>query len=264
MNTSFRAARSWVFELVFALSGLAMGFSAQLHWFTNDKWYPHDSSLVDFAANGGWEEHEMTTRLLISPILMALAFLVVRVLIRALLFRVLRLGSYEERYVRYDKLTYAVFLLSLLGLVGLYIDTGLLLVAFALLQLTLIYRSDDGKDPNTHAAIPTESRWLAVLFFCSGFAALIYQMVWQRALFQAFGVNIESVTIIVSIFMFGLGIGALAGGALSKRFPRHLPHLFVACELLIGLFGLFSLGLISAVTQATVHGSLLTISVATN
>jgi predicted membrane-bound spermidine synthase len=156
-----------------------------------------------------------------------------------------------------------VFLLSLLGLVGVYIDTGLLLVAFAVLQLRLLYKSGTGEDTNKHAAIPTESRWLVVLFFCSGFAALIYQMVWQRALFQAFGVNIESVTIIVSIFMFGLGIGALAGGALSKRFPRHLPHLFVACELLIGLFGLFSISLISAVTQATIHGSLLTLSVAT-
>jgi hypothetical protein len=101
MSTSFRTTRSWASELLFYLSGLAMGFSVQLHWFTNDRWYPHDSSLVDFAANGAWEEHEMTTRLLISPVLMTLVFLVVRILIRALLFRVLQLGSYKERYVRY-------------------------------------------------------------------------------------------------------------------------------------------------------------------
>lgn len=155
-----------------------------------------------------------------------------------------------------------MFLLSLLDLAGVYIDTGLLLVVFTLLQLALIYKSGAGEDANAHAAIPTESRWLVVLFFCSGFAALIYQMVWQRTLFQAFGVNIESVTIIVSIFMFGLGIGALAGGTLSKKYPRHLPHLFVACELLIGLFGLFNLSLIGAVTQPSIHGSLLTLSVA--
>ena len=30
-----------------------------------------------------------------------------------------------------------------------------------------------------------------VLFFVSGFPALLYQIVWQRALFTIYGVNIE-------------------------------------------------------------------------
>ncbi len=38
------------------------------------------------------------------------------------------------------------------------------------------------------------TRVLCVLFFCSGFPALIYQLTWQRALFLIFGVNIKSVT----------------------------------------------------------------------
>ena len=37
---------------------------------------------------------------------------------------------------------------------------------------------------------------LSLLFLVSGFAALIYQVVWQRALFTAFGVNIETITVI--------------------------------------------------------------------
>jgi Kef-type K+ transport system membrane component KefB len=37
-----------------------------------------------------------------------------------------------------------------------------------------------------------------LLFFCSGFPALIYQIVWQRALFAICGLNTESVTIVVS------------------------------------------------------------------
>src|ERR1700716_475466 len=64
-----------------------------------------------------------------------------------------------------------------------------------------------------------ESRWtrvLCVLFFFSGFPALIYQLTWQRALFRIFGVNIESVTIVVTAFMLGLGFGSLLGGVLSK------------------------------------------------
>ena len=62
---------------------------------------------------------------------------------------------------------------------------------------------------------------LCVLFFFSGFPALIYQLTWQRALFRIFGVNIESVTIVVTAFMLGLGLGSLAGGWLSKR--RGIP-----------------------------------------
>ena len=52
---------------------------------------------------------------------------------------------------------------------------------------------------------------VAVLFFVSGIPALLYQIVWQRALFTIYGVNIESVTVVVAAFMLGLGIGSLAG-----------------------------------------------------
>src|SRR5260370_32410011 len=95
---------------------------------------------------------------------------------------------------------------------------------------------------------------LSWLFLVSGFAALIYQIVWQRALFTAFGVNIESITIIVAVFMFGLGVGSLVGGWLSQRFPGHLPQMFLISEVSIGLFGLVSLPLIKAVSVLTLHG----------
>lgn len=75
-------------------------------------------------------------------------------------------------------------------------------------------------------------------------------MVWQRTLFAAFGINSESVTVIVSVFMFGLGIGALAGGYLQQRWPRHLLRLFVGLEVGIGAFGLVSLQLIHLVSSA--------------
>jgi predicted membrane-bound spermidine synthase len=108
-----------------------------------------------------------------------------------------------------------------------------------------------------------QNKILLALFLMSGFAALIYQIVWQRALFQAFGVNIESVTVIVSIFMLGLGVGSLTGGLLSRRFPNSLPQLFILCEIIIGIFGLFSLQLITYVTQANLNSSLFEISIAT-
>src|SRR4030081_3442013 len=81
---------------------------------------------------------------------------------------------------------------------------------------------------------------LVPLFFASGIAALIYQVCWQRLLFEAFGVDIESVTIIVSTFMLGLGLGALAGGQLSDRYPGQALALFALIELAIAVFGICS------------------------
>lgn len=85
------------------------------------------------------------------------------------------------------------------------------------------------------------SSWLYLLFFTSGFPALLYQVVWQRALFAIYGVNIESVTVIVTAFMLGLGVGSLLGGAVSTN--RRVPLLvaFAAIELGTGGFGFLSL-----------------------
>ncbi len=84
---------------------------------------------------------------------------------------------------------------------------------------------------------------LSGLFFCSGMPALIYQIVWQRALFSIYGVNAESVAVVVSAFMLGLGVGSLVGGWASTRYPQRAVALFGALELGTALFGLASLHL---------------------
>lgn len=93
--------------------------------------------------------------------------------------------------------------------------------------------------------------WISIVFFVSGFAALLYQVVWQRALFAIFGINIESVTVVVTAFMLGLGLGSLAGGAISKDPKRPALLLFAAAEGGIGLFGAFSMSLFAKVGAAT-------------
>ena len=80
-----------------------------------------------------------------------------------------------------------------------------------------------------------------VLFFFSGFPALLYQIVWQRSLFAIFGINIESVTIVVSSFMLGLGLGSLVGGRVSKYPGLPLLAVFGLVELGIAAFGFISL-----------------------
>ncbi len=82
-----------------------------------------------------------------------------------------------------------------------------------------------------------------VVFFVSGFAALLYQTTWQRALFTLFGTNIESVTVVVTAFMAGLGLGSLVGGKLSDSETRPLLPIFAAIELATALYGAFSLDL---------------------
>ena len=99
------------------------------------------------------------------------------------------------------------------------------------------------------------ARWtrvLCVLFFFSGFPALIYQLTWQRALFRVFGVNVESVTIVVTAFLLGLGLGSLVGGWLSQRRNVPLLPLLAAIELMTGAFGLASLRIFDFVGDLTI------------
>jgi len=83
--------------------------------------------------------------------------------------------------------------------------------------------------------------FLSLLFFVSGMPALVYQVVWQRALFAIYGINSQSVAVVVTAFMLGLGIGSLVGGWLSLRFPKQGIFFFAIAELGVALFGLCSL-----------------------
>jgi spermidine synthase len=95
------------------------------------------------------------------------------------------------------------------------------------------------------------SRGLPAVFFVSGFAALIYQLVWQRTLFALLGINIESVTIVVTAFMLGLGCGGLLGGALSRAQPRRVIRRFAMAEIATAVFGAGSLRLFHVIGDMT-------------
>jgi spermidine synthase len=97
-----------------------------------------------------------------------------------------------------------------------------------------------------------------ILFFLSGFPALLYQIVWQRALFTLYGVNIESVTMIVTVFMLGLGMGSLAGGWLSNRPRARLLLAFGLIEFSVGVFGAASLWIFHRIGALTAGASTLT------
>jgi len=83
--------------------------------------------------------------------------------------------------------------------------------------------------------------FVLTLFFASGFAALLYQTIWQRMLGFFSGVDVYSVTITVAAFMAGLGCGSLAGGHLGDRLsPKARLLVFGLAEAIIASFALGS------------------------
>ena len=83
-----------------------------------------------------------------------------------------------------------------------------------------------------------------IVFFVSGFAALLYQVIWQRLLGIFSGTDVYSATIIVAAFMAGLGIGHLAGGHAADRVSRRASLvLFGVAEIAIAVFAVFSTSL---------------------
>jgi predicted membrane-bound spermidine synthase len=94
-------------------------------------------------------------------------------------------------------------------------------------------------------------------FFISGVAALFYQVCWNRALYGAVGVDSDSVSLIVSCFMLGVGVGGLFGGWLADKFSKHRIKIYICIEFGLAIFGFFSLELIETVAKTiALSGSL--------
>lgn len=72
----------------------------------------------------------------------------------------------------------------------------------------------------------------------SGLAALVYQVLWSRQLALVLGTSTEAVSVVLSSFMAGLGLGsALAARVLDRvapdRYPKHLARAYAALEVTI-------------------------------
>jgi spermidine synthase len=90
---------------------------------------------------------------------------------------------------------------------------------------------------------PNYQRPLFLLFFISGFCGLLYQVIWVRLAFAAFGVITPVLSVVISVFMLGLAIGSYGGGEwvsfLRNKFRRSPIFFYGLTELLIG-FGSFT------------------------
>lgn len=81
----------------------------------------------------------------------------------------------------------------------------------------------------------------AIAFTLSGFAALAYQIAWQRVLTQVIGSDAISVVLIVAIFMIWLGIGAEIARRLLPRVGARAGAAYALLETGVGLAGLVSI-----------------------
>lgn len=81
-----------------------------------------------------------------------------------------------------------------------------------------------------------------VLFFVSGFCSILYEIVWLRLSMAQFGVTSALVSIVLSMFMAGLGLGSWGSGRLLRNFGDRASslglRLYALAELLIGISAL--------------------------
>ena len=84
--------------------------------------------------------------------------------------------------------------------------------------------------------MPARALLAGVLFFLSGAAALVYQVVWVREFGNVFGNTVTSTSLVVAIFMLGLGAGSYAVGKWADRRYASAP------ESLLRTYGYVELG----------------------
>ena len=84
--------------------------------------------------------------------------------------------------------------------------------------------------------------WYFLFFFVSGFCSILYEIVWLRLSMAQFGVTNALVSIVLSMFMAGLGLGSWASGRLVRTYRDRAGALglriYALAELLIGVSAL--------------------------
>jgi spermidine synthase len=84
--------------------------------------------------------------------------------------------------------------------------------------------------------------WLFVFFFVSGFCSILCELIWLRLSMAQFGVTTALTSIVLSVFMAGLGAGSWFSGSLLHRYRDKIRfpalRIYALLELMIGLSAL--------------------------
>ncbi|HXY09042.1 MAG TPA: fused MFS/spermidine synthase [Terriglobales bacterium] len=80
--------------------------------------------------------------------------------------------------------------------------------------------------------------WFFLFFLVSGFCSVLYEIVWLRLAMAQFGVTSAMVSIVLSVFMAGLGLGSWVSGRLLRRYANLAAppalRIYALTEFLIG------------------------------
>jgi spermidine synthase len=91
--------------------------------------------------------------------------------------------------------------------------------------------------PNPDVARRASVNWIMLIYFASGACSLIDEVVWVRLLKLTLGNTVYASSIVVSMFMGGLALGALIMGRYSDRVKEHL-RLYALLETLVTISAL--------------------------
>ena len=100
-------------------------------------------------------------------------------------------------------------------------------------------RPKTGKSKNSLSPPLYRRGLLFSLFFISGFCGLLYQIIWMRIAFISFGIILPVVSVVISIFMFGLSMGSWMGGKilpyLKNKTKKSALLFYALAEIVIGI-----------------------------
>src|SRR5580658_1786405 len=84
--------------------------------------------------------------------------------------------------------------------------------------------------------------WYFLFFFVSGFCSVLCELIWLRLSMAQFGVTTALTSIVLSVFMAGLGVGSWLAGALVQRYRERIRfsalRLYAVLEFMIGVSAL--------------------------
>ncbi|MBM4048702.1 MAG: hypothetical protein FJ279_26665, partial [Planctomycetes bacterium] len=83
-------------------------------------------------------------------------------------------------------------------------------------------------------------------FFASGACGLAYEVLWTRMLTLVFGTTVYSTSVVLTVFMAGLGLGAALGGRYADRLRNPL-RAYGILEVAIGLYCFFTPSLVRGI-----------------
>ncbi|MCP4690437.1 MAG: hypothetical protein GY859_20450, partial [Desulfobacterales bacterium] len=69
--------------------------------------------------------------------------------------------------------------------------------------------------------------WPAVVFMFSGMAALAYEIIWFRLLARVIGPSVHAFSIMLSIYLLGIGLGSITGARWVRKTDKHRPAMAI-------------------------------------